>query len=1072
MGCAVTGVDCCAFARLLRRISIAAILLVCVLVVPAIARPAQGSESETLLWGSPVRLNSLQTETLDFAKFDQQDGRRTLIGVKLSFNGSGYGTYRYVNLDTTAGIDAPSNPLGDDDAALRINAMITVSIPPVPGSVLQTTATQHFERGVGPLFPYDTVAGNEPGDATPDTQDVCLNGTGGACEPPLEISAMSACGVMSTPACSNLQPFILDLVNQPMSLTVGAVVRYECTVTAVAPQKFSATGRELNSDGSVTIEYVFRIETGACCLPSGACMDALLPAECTALEGTFRGAGSDCNTLDPPCPQPWACCFANAGTPCADLLEDRCRDLGGEPLVGSHCSDMPCPGACCLPNGTCILATAAVCNATECATFHGSGTRCTDAGLNCEQPRACCLANGSCVMALPCECDGTSLAPGSTCANNPCVGACCMLDGRCVSTTRALCTSVACQIFHGEGVQCAQVTCEQPRACCLPGNPSLCQNMLPCSCIAAQGTPMPIGVMCASDTCVPQTGACCLSNGACAILTQAACEATPCQTFMGLGTLCSGVTCVASSVQACCFAGTPSTCMMLTACECTASGGTPRDPGTTCLDPMCDPATTRACCLTNGVCDVLTPTSCASVGGTVQSEGVTCLSAPCSSECQCYWRNGDQDGRNAVVSESNVLVPLSATADDVIVPAGNVLLAREFCGTMVTNDLFRVTNWYIDTPEARLDVYEDCNGRPDSLITSFSNPEWEVVGNAPFGSPGQWAYVKFCFDVSELRLDASTQERRFWVSLVGVGDMQPGERYFWATSKSEPTTTVQGVQGYMHSEWVDGFSDWRAVEDTNADCHDFAFQLCGDLVGVIANNGTYSLDCGVKALNTTNFRTKVADNFQVEPCAFADVREVTTWIATNVTPTQAHLEMYTNDCEQPAFVVPQTAILSVKQVVDSGGLPAVFNSPVSGSPLHVFELRWSVTPGTVLVSGGRNYWIAAYVSGASDVSQEAYVLCKSDFDCSIAITQAKYLAAPFAVDDWTDVSILLGMERDMAFQVLGVVHSAVQPAVFASPERRLEPATLGSRDVNGDGVVDLQDAAEILRRMGTQPTER
>lgn len=81
----------------------------------------------------------------------------------------------------------------------------------------------------------------------------------------------------------------------------------------------------------------------------------------------------------------------------------------------------PTAGACCQPNGTCLVQTAAAC-ATAGGTYQGNGTVCT--------PNPCPQPSGAC------------------CANN----------GTCTFVTQAACTSVG-GTFQGGLVTCASVTC-------------------------------------------------------------------------------------------------------------------------------------------------------------------------------------------------------------------------------------------------------------------------------------------------------------------------------------------------------------------------------------------------------------------------------------------------------------------------------------------------------------------------------------------------------------------------------------------------------------------------------------
>src|SRR5690606_28856195 len=61
-------------------------------------------------------------------------------------------------------------------------------------------------------------------------------------------------------------------------------------------------------------------------------------------------------------------------------------------------------GACCLPSGQCLLATASGCEVAG-GTFNGNGTSC--GSVACPQPGACCLSvdQGLCRVLLPAECE-------------------------------------------------------------------------------------------------------------------------------------------------------------------------------------------------------------------------------------------------------------------------------------------------------------------------------------------------------------------------------------------------------------------------------------------------------------------------------------------------------------------------------------------------------------------------------------------------------------------------------------------------------------------------------------------
>lgn len=67
--------------------------------------------------------------------------------------------------------------------------------------------------------------------------------------------------------------------------------------------------------------------TGACCLPDGACVDALSPEDCAIAGGTYQGDNVQCSTVS--CPEPFGACCFDTGF-CIELIESDCVIADGE----------------------------------------------------------------------------------------------------------------------------------------------------------------------------------------------------------------------------------------------------------------------------------------------------------------------------------------------------------------------------------------------------------------------------------------------------------------------------------------------------------------------------------------------------------------------------------------------------------------------------------------------------------------------------------------------------------------------------------------------------------------------
>jgi hypothetical protein len=106
-------------------------------------------------------------------------------------------------------------------------------------------------------------------------------------------------------------------------------------------------------------------------------------------------------------------------------------------------------------------------------------------------------------------CQDVSVSSGNdtkiTFVNLP-YGACCYPDGTCGQTDEMSCDCASPYTdWQGEGSVCANVTCEQPSACCLPGGG--CKEILSLQCYNEGGVYAGPGSTCGNETCT--LGACC-----------------------------------------------------------------------------------------------------------------------------------------------------------------------------------------------------------------------------------------------------------------------------------------------------------------------------------------------------------------------------------------------------------------------------------------------------------------------------------------------------------------------------------------------------------------------------------
>jgi hypothetical protein len=160
----------------------------------------------------------------------------------------------------------------------------------------------------------------------------------------------------------------------------------------------------------------------------------------------------------------------------------------------------------------------------------------------------------------------------------PGVGACCLPDGSCITTSTGECAAAG-GTFQGDGTTCAGVNCPQPTGACCFSNGFCISGLTSAQCSGAGGNWAGAGTQCGANSTCP-TGACCLPDGSCVSVTSGQCAAQG-GTFRGVGTNCANANCPQPS-GACCFSN--GFCLSLTSAQCNGAGGSWAGAFTTCAD--------------------------------------------------------------------------------------------------------------------------------------------------------------------------------------------------------------------------------------------------------------------------------------------------------------------------------------------------------------------------------------------------------------------------------------------------------------------------------------------------------
>ncbi|MEO1129387.1 MAG: hypothetical protein AAFX05_06720 [Planctomycetota bacterium] len=316
-----------------------------------------------------------------------------------------------------------------------------------------------------------------------------------------------------------------------------------------------------------------------------------------------------------------------------------------------------------------------------------------------------------------------------------------------------------------------------------------------------------------------------------------------------------------------------------------------------------------------------------------------------SSRCK-PWDNGEPDELHAQNSQ-DLGGFSSRVADDFVLCAGEYQHVTTISLVMV------IDNKQVE-PDVKLELYEDCDGRPGMLRETYYNPGIENLG------PSVWpdfTLFRFTFGIHEFW--GGCESERLWISPVGLGT----GLYYWVSSREG---LVQGKQGQVIApgcgplDWTDG-SDIPCLNV----CTDYNFCINGDCCKLLLDNGPYALD-GLQSIGSTDVGIRAADDFQTPP----DLEEpivicrLEAWMALTCPPEETFAEIYANECDladgEPLFTITQPIVEETRDMVHDA---------------PVYKLTWH-GPLDVELEAGRNYWISLVGAKGSSIDSKALFLYK------------------------------------------------------------------------------------------------
>lgn len=430
------------------------------------------------------------------------------------------------------------------------------------------------------------------------------------------------------------------------------------------------------------------------------------------------------------------------------------------------------------------------------------------------------------------------------------------------------------------------------------------------------------------------------------------------------------------------------------------------------------------------------------------------------SGCDCIWFNGDWDQRDAQASHEGGAFPQGVkAADDFYLCEGYVYDLESISGYLCTDSLEQLT-------KARLELYSDCNGRPDRLLYTFKVFEKTETGIVVDG----YRLVKFDFVVADqfdpLRSDNENacntnivlKGGTYWVSLIGLSDNRcitmptMCDSSFFATANGGIIrgSVAHKIEGNDTGHWNQfdySGNSWEPLDECCIGCTDLAFTVCAEPCKILIDNGVNDRNDTVRVgerseRSTSSTRnSRAADDFVVNPCHDLRVCYIEGCIYTNCVGFTGWFDIFGNDCKEPSYVLGTAAIQSGRAtcIVDLG-----YTVVIDGRSLNAYRIEFHDLD--FVLERGHQYWISINIQDTFSQNERAYFCYNADCDrsCLIRFNPGHAIGAGYQV--WTNVG------RDFSFLVAG--EDADRDGTASTPTC--------TADFNRDGSATVQDLFDFL----------
>ena len=292
-------------------------------------------------------------------------------------------------------------------------------------------------------------------------------------------------------------------------------------------------------------------------------------------------------------------------------------------------------------------------------------------------------------------------------------------------------------------------------------------------------------------------------------------------------------------------------------------------------------------------------------------------------DCQCLWDNGEPMDILSVNPDGQLShlgggAPWGAkAADDFYLMPGHVHRLSSFTGQMLTNS-------WPGIRRAKLELYYDCNGKPEEEpFKTFT--QFTIVSQQPAPDGFTLVTYRFEFCEHELWLEGG---KVYWASLIGIHDNVTNDMSFWAVAGDprQPDPIAGNVpckrRGEPGQAWNEfSFTEpWETISDCCIGCIGFAFKIEGSSCKILWDNGKVDLSAsrGGSVSGVSHDRTaRTADNFTIPPCRDNEVCYIDGYVWSNCDPLLAFIEIYDNECRVPSNLVFSAAPTKVTLLEDT-----------------------------------------------------------------------------------------------------------------------------------------------------------